>query len=199
MTNIKVTDAKIGQEAVYFEKGILPQVNMSYAHSGDEYQYEDFIALSQMMHTDNAANTNTVGLCGKNAVRRLQMFFLKNVEFQKAVTFEHIDEIGVDLYKWHDAFGTIEFIHDPTLNDIDYEDFIVLLDMENAVHYVKKMEQEKKQDLEKSEKTIKAADDAEKRSNEYRKYIEDLQKSGKPLPAGETLKKDAETIVPSQN
>ena len=148
MTNIKVTDAKIGQEAVYFEKGILPQVNMSYAHSGDEYQYEDFIALSQMMHTDNAANTNTVGLCGKNAVRRLQMFFLKNVEFQKAVTFEHIDEIGVDLYKWHDAFGTIEFIHDPTLNDIEMEDFIVVLDMENAVHYVKKMEQEKKQDLE---------------------------------------------------
>ena len=150
MTNIKVTDAKIGQEAVYFEKGILPQVNMSYAHSGDEYQYEDFIALSQMMHTDNAANTNTVGLCGKNAVRRLQMFFLKNVEFQKAVTFEHIDEIGVDLYKWHDAFGTIEFIHDPTLNDIEMEDFIVVLDMENAVHYVKKMEQEKKQDLEKN-------------------------------------------------
>lgn len=150
MTNIKVTDAKIGQEAVYFEKGILSQINMSYAHSGDEYQYEDFIALSQMMHTDNAANTNSVALCGKNAVRRLQMFFLKNVEFQKSVTFEHIDEIGVDLYKWHDAFGTIEFIHDPTLNDIDYEDFIVLLDMENAVHYVKKMEQEKKQDLEKN-------------------------------------------------
>lgn len=150
MTNIKVSDAKIGQEAVYFEKGILSQVNMSYAHSGDEYQYEDFIALSQMMHTDNAANTNSVALCGKNAVRRLQMFFLKNVEFQKSVTFEHIDEIGVDLYKWHDAFGTIEFIHDPTLNDIEFEDFIVCLDMENAVHYVKKMEQEKKQDLEKN-------------------------------------------------
>lgn len=150
MTNIKVTDAKIGQEAVYFEKGILSQINMSYAHSGDEYQYEDFIALSQMMHTDNAANTNSVALCGKNAVRRLQLFFLKNTEFQKSVTFEHIDEIGVDLYKWHDAFGTMEFIHDPTLNDIEMEDFIVLLDMENAVHYVKKMEQEKKQDLEKN-------------------------------------------------
>jgi hypothetical protein len=66
------------------------------------------------------------------------------------VTFEHIVEIGVDLYKWHDAFGTIEFIHDPTLNDIEMEDFIVVLDMENAVHYVKKMEQEKKQDLEKN-------------------------------------------------
>ena len=52
----------------------------------------------------------------------------------------------------------------------------------------------KKQDLEKSEKAIKAADDAEKRSNEYHKYLEDLKKDGKPLPAGETLKKDAEAI-----
>ena len=57
------------------------------------------------------------------------------------------------------------------------------------------VEQLKKQDLEKSEKAIKAADDAEKRSNEYHKYLEDLKKDGKPLPAGETLKKDAEAIA----
>jgi hypothetical protein len=61
------------------------------------------------------------------------------------------------------------------------------------------VEQLKKQDLEKSEKAIKAADDAEKRSNEYHKYIEDLQKSGKPLPAGDTIKKDAEKAAASEN
>ena len=147
MTNVKVTDAKIGQEPVYFEKGILRQLNMSYTHAGDAIQWNDLIALSQMQHTDNAANTNSVALCGKNAVRRLQELFLNNVDLQKAVAYERIDEIGVDLYKWHDAFGTIDFIHDPTLNDIGYEDFIVVLDMDNAVHYVKKMEKEMEQDL----------------------------------------------------
>jgi len=147
MTNVKVTDAKIGQEPVYFEKGILRQINMSYVHEGDAIQWNDLIALSQMQHTDNAANTNSVALCGKNAVKRLQMLFLNNVDMQKAVSYERIDEIGVDLYKWHDAFGTIDFIHDPTLNDIGYEDFIVVLDMDNAVHYVKRMEKETKQDL----------------------------------------------------
>ncbi len=150
MTNVKVSDAKIGQEPVYFEKGILRQINMSYAHQGDAIQWNDLIALSQMQHTDNAANTNSVALCGKNATRRLQELFLNNVDMQKAVSYERIDEIGVDLYKWHDAFGTIDFIHDPTLNDIGYEDFIVVLDMENAVHYVKKMEKETKQDLKKN-------------------------------------------------
>ena len=147
MTNVKVSDAKIGQEPVYFEKGILRQINMSYTHEGDAIQWNDLIALSQMQHTDNAANTNSVALCGKNAVRRLQELFLNNVDLQKAVAYERIDEIGVDLYKWHDAFGTIDFIHDPTLNDIGYEDFIVVLDMDNAVHYVKRMEKEVTQDL----------------------------------------------------
>ena len=147
MTNVKVTDAKIGQEPVYFEKGILRQLNMSYTYAGPDITWNDLIALSQMQHTDNAANTNSVALCGKNAVQKLQMLFLNNVDMQKAVSYERIDEIGVDLYKWHDAFGTIDFIHDPTLNDIGYEDFIVVLDMDNAVHYVKKMEKETKQDL----------------------------------------------------
>ena len=57
------------------------------------------------------------------------------------------------------------------------------------------VEQLKKQDLDKSEKTIKEADDAARRTNEYHKFIEAQQKSGKPLPPGETLKKDAEAIT----
>ena len=56
------------------------------------------------------------------------------------------------------------------------------------------VEQLKKQDLEKAEAEIKAANDAAERTNEYHKFIEDRQKSGKPLPPGETLKKDAEAI-----
>ena len=46
-------------------------------------------------------------------------------------------------------------------------------------------------DIEKAEKEIKAADEAAERTNEYHKYIEDRQKEGKPLPAGETLNRDA--------
>ena len=57
------------------------------------------------------------------------------------------------------------------------------------------VEQLKKRDLEKAEKEIKSANDAAERTNEYHKFIEDRQKSGKPLPAGETLKKDAEAIA----
>ena len=57
----------------------------------------------------------------------------------------------------------------------------------------------KRKDLEKAEKGIKAADDTAERTNEYHRFIEERRKSGKPLPAGETLRKDAEAITHSQN
>ena len=55
----------------------------------------------------------------------------------------------------------------------------------------------KKKDLAKAEQEIKAADEAAKRTNEYHKFIEDRQKEGKPLPAGETLNRDAEALKKS--
>ena len=55
----------------------------------------------------------------------------------------------------------------------------------------------KKKDLEKAEREIKAANEAAERTNEYHKFIEDRQKEGKPLPAGETLKRDAEALLKS--
>ena len=52
----------------------------------------------------------------------------------------------------------------------------------------------KKKDLEKAEQEIKKADDAAVQDNEYNLFLKDRQKEGKPLPAGETLKKDAEAL-----
>ncbi len=52
----------------------------------------------------------------------------------------------------------------------------------------------KRKDLEKAEKEIKKADDAAVSDNEYNTFIKGRQKDGKPLPAGETLNRDAEAI-----
>lgn len=149
MTTINVKDAKIGAEPVYFERGILRQVNMSYMHSGDDYNWNDLIAISKMMFTENAANTTAVGLCGKNAMQRL-LRLAANVDVQRSLKYERNEEMGVSIHKWHDGFGTIEFMLDPTLDDIGYQDFIVILDLDNAVHYVKKIEAETEQDLKKT-------------------------------------------------
>ena len=52
----------------------------------------------------------------------------------------------------------------------------------------------KKKDLEKAEKEIKEAHSASVQDNEYNKFIKKHWEEGKPLPAGETLKKDAEAL-----
>ena len=52
----------------------------------------------------------------------------------------------------------------------------------------------KKKDMEKAEKAVKDADAAAMRDNEYNKFIKEQQEKGKPLPPGETLKKDAEAL-----
>ena len=149
MTTIDVKEANIGREPVYMERGILRQVNMSYMHDSDDYQWNDLIAISKMMFTENAANTTAVGLCGKNAMQRL-LRLAANVDVQRSLKYERNDEMGVSIHKWHDGFGTIEFMLDPTLDDIGYQDFIVILDLDNAVHYVKKIEAETQQDLKKT-------------------------------------------------
>ena len=56
------------------------------------------------------------------------------------------------------------------------------------------VEELKKKDLERAEKAVRDADAAAVRDNEYNKFIRERQKEGKPLPAGEMLKKDAETL-----
>jgi hypothetical protein len=56
------------------------------------------------------------------------------------------------------------------------------------------VEELKKKDMEKAEKAVKEADAAAVRDNEYNKFIKDQQEKGKPLPAGETLKRDAEAL-----
>ena len=150
MTQIKVKDAKIGTEPVYMERGILRQINMSYTYAGAELQWNDLIAINKMMFTDNAANTSAVALLGKNMHEKLLQLVVRETQLNKGLKFETVEEMGITIHKWRDGFGTLEFIYDPTLNDIGYSDYMVILDCENAVHYYKKIEAESKQDLKKT-------------------------------------------------
>lgn len=150
MTQVKVKDAKIGTEPVYMERGILRQINMSYTYAGSELQWNDLIAINKMMFTDNAANTSAVALLGKNMHEKLLHLVVRETQLNKGLKFETVEEMGITIHKWRDGFGTLEFIYDPTLNDIGYSDYMVILDCENAVHYYKKIEAESKQDLKKT-------------------------------------------------
>ncbi|MCQ2119991.1 MAG: hypothetical protein MJY84_08720, partial [Bacteroidales bacterium] len=59
-------------------------------------------------------------------------------------------EMGIIVNRWHDALGILDVIHDPTLDDIGYEDFIAIIDIENAVRYYKRNERQNTQDMKKT-------------------------------------------------
>ncbi len=83
-------------------------------------------------------------------------------------------------------------IHKDTLEKEKKEEFEKQVEeQENLKEFVEDL---KKKDMEKAEKAVKEADAAAVRDNEYNKFIKEQQEKGKPLPAGETLKKDAEAL-----
>ncbi len=147
--DVKVKELNGSVEAVYFEKGILRQIPMLYTFNGDDMQFEDFMGMTKLQFTENAANNYAVAFCGKNAITRI-MKLANSVTTNKNIEFTDVKEMGIKIRKWTDNFGTLDFVHDPTLDDIGYEDFIAILDIENAVRYYKRNEKQNTQDMKKT-------------------------------------------------
>lgn len=121
-------------EYVYFSRGVLRQVNSLYGLN-DKIEFEDLIRLTKLQFTDYSASNTARAYCGKNFIEKLL-----NIDFTKHHDVEFTTEmtIGIDIRKFKTSFGTLEFVHDPTLNDIGYEDYCVILDIKNAKRYYKK-------------------------------------------------------------
>ena len=83
-------------------------------------------------------------------------------------------------------------IHKDTLEKEEKEAFEKQVEeQEDLKEFVEDL---KKKDMVRAERAVKEADAAAVRDNEYNKFIRERQEEGKPLPAGETLKKDAEAL-----
>lgn len=145
----KIAELNGNIESVYFERGILRQIPMVYAYNGKSFTYDDFMAMTKLQFTKNSDNNYAVAFCGKNAIERI-MKLANTANIQRAITFEDVQEMGISIHKWHDSFGVLEFVHDPTLDDIGYEDYIAIIDIANAVRYYKRNEQQATQDMKKT-------------------------------------------------
>ena len=143
---IKVKVDNLGEQFVYFEEGVLRQIPMYYPYANGELQFADLNAIAKMQFTDYSANNEARVYCGKNAIERLLNI---DMTVHKEIKFEDVNEAGMTIRKWKNNFGTLEFVHDPTLDDIGYEDFFVVVDIKNAVRYVKRDQRTDKQDMKK--------------------------------------------------
>ena len=146
--DVKVKELNGNREAAYRSEGILRQIPMMYTH-GESLADDDMMAITSLMFTENSASDSATAFCGKRAMKRIMKLVNSATHF-KDVSKVEVNKYGIKVRNWVDNFGSIEFVYDPTLDDIGYQDFMVVVDLKNAVRYYKRNEKDFTQDMSKS-------------------------------------------------
>lgn len=141
-------------EDVYYSEGIFTQIPNHYA-IGNEYTPSDLIALLKLQFTDFATSNRAFAFCGKNAVERLENINWKDSGRQ--VTMDVKTEYDLTFKRIKDTFGEINFIWDQTFDFMGMEDYMCILDMDNAVHYIKEKTRSRTNDMSKGAGDIRLA------------------------------------------
>ena len=144
----------LGEQHVYFEEGVLRQIPMVFAYKDGALEFKDLNTIAKMQFAKHSANNEARVYCGKNAIEALLNI---DMTIHKEVKFEDVTEAGMTIRKWKNNFGTLEFVHDPTLDDIGKEDYMAVIDIKNAVRYVKRDQRTDKQDMKKGTGEVQEA------------------------------------------
>lgn len=118
------------REAVYMENGILRQIPMLYTHD-ETLTDDDLLALTTLMFTNNSMSDNATVFCGKKAMQRFIKLVNSSTKFKDVGKVE-VNEYGIKVRNYLDNFGKFEFVWAPTLDDLGYEQYMVVLDLEHA-------------------------------------------------------------------
>ena len=119
------------RESVYFENGILRQLNMLYTLSGNVLTDDDLLVMSTLQFTDNSQSDEATVFCGKKAMQRL-IKLVNSADKYKDVGKVEVNDYGIKVRNYRDNFGSFEFVYDPTLNDIGYEEAMIVVDLRHA-------------------------------------------------------------------
>lgn len=119
------------RESVYFENGILRQLNMLYTLSGNTLTDDDLLVMSTLQFTDNSQSDEATVFCGKKAMQRL-IKLVNSADKYKDVGKVEVNDYGIKVRNYRDNFGSFEFVYDPTLNDIGYEEAMIVVDLRHA-------------------------------------------------------------------
>jgi len=140
-------------EDVFYSEGIMTQIPNHYA-IGNEYTLSDLIALSKLQFTDFATSNRAFAFCGKNAIERLENI---NPGQNRQIHMSVESEYDLTFKKFKDTFGEINFIWDQTMDFMGLSDYMFILDMDNAVHYIKESNRSRTNDMSKGAGDIRLA------------------------------------------
>lgn len=138
----------LGEERVYFEEGLLNQVNMMYSYDADKLTPEDFNAIARMQFTRFSKNNHAVAFCGAGFLERMQNMDVQKVQTVSTKSVEVTG--GLIVKRWDSIFGNIDFVYDPIFTELGYSDFAFICDIKELTRYVKREQKESTLDMEKT-------------------------------------------------
>ena len=149
--NVQNADGSV--EYVRTSEGILNQITNSYAIDS-EYTLQDLIALSKLQFTEFSNSDHAYVFCGKDALESLLNI---NPGTNRTIFFNDYRNLDLDFKRFKTPFGTFDFVHDQTLDMLGMKKCMVILDLNNAVRYVKISEKEQTNDMSKGAGEIRDA------------------------------------------
>ena len=128
----RMNDRGVVQD-VFYTDGLIYQIPNFYA-IGNIFLLSDLIAINKLQFTDFATSERAFAFCGKNFIERLE-----NIDPGKnrEIHFENASEYDLTFRRFKDTFGTVNYIWDQTLDFMGMSDYGFVLDMDEAVHYLK--------------------------------------------------------------
>lgn len=136
------------REAIYFENGVLRQIPMMYTH-GATLTDDDLLAMTTLMFTNNSMSEDATVFCGKKALKRF-IKLVNSADKYRDVGKVEVNEYGIRVRNYSDNFGSLEFVWDPTLDDIGKEEYMVILDLKHATRPYKRNDSKTVRDMSKT-------------------------------------------------
>lgn len=136
------------REAVYGENGILRQIPMLYTH-GDTLTDDDLLAMTTLMFTNNSMSDDATVFCGKKAMQRL-IKLVNSADKYKDVSKVEVNDYGIKVRRYRDNFGEFEFVWAPSLDDLGYEQYMVVLDLAHSTRPYKLNDKKTTRDMSKT-------------------------------------------------
>lgn len=138
----------LGEERVYFEEGLLNQVNMMYSYDAAELTPEDFNAIARMQFTRFSKNNEAVAFCGAGFLEKMQNMDVQKVQTVSTKSVEITG--GLIVKRWESVFGNIDFVYDPIFTELGFSDFAFICDIKELTRYVKREQKGSTLDMEKT-------------------------------------------------
>lgn len=138
----------LDNEDVFFEEGLINQVNMYYAYQDDNLTPEDFNAIAKLQFTKFSKNRHAVVFAGANFLEKQQNMDVSKVQTLKLGKVEVTG--GLIVKRWESIFGDMDFVYDPIFSEIGFSDFAFVCDIKEVTRYVKREQKKDTLDLSKT-------------------------------------------------